>query len=43
VSTAKAPANVTLTLDVVMSQLDLSEETLVFYRLIKGVTICAVL
>ncbi|GHJ84899.1 hypothetical protein NliqN6_1301 [Naganishia liquefaciens] len=28
---------------IVMSQLDLSEETMVFYRLIKGVTICAVL
>lgn len=26
----------------VMSQLDLSEETMVFYRLIKSVTICAV-
>lgn len=35
--------SILLALRIVMSQLDLSEETMVFYRLIMGVTICAVL
>ena len=35
--------SILLALRTVMSQLHLSEETMVFYRLIKGVTICAVL